>query len=85
MKLFYTGGTNGGSGNLKTLLQYLQHSTADNAMDESTRVLHDYILRVKTSPEVKEDYMRFEEFIAFEQKDVQRNTKIQDILYLLED
>lgn len=90
---FYTGGTKGGSGNIKTLLHYLQHSTADNARDESTKELHDYVSRVKTAPEIKEEYMRFEEIIAFERKDAAeqaaqaatQNTQIQAILELLED
>lgn len=36
---FYTGGTKGGNGNIKTMLQYLHHSTADNAMDDTTKEL----------------------------------------------
>lgn len=82
---FYTDGTKGGSRNLKIMLLYLQHSTADNAMDDSTKELHDYVCRVKTAPEVKEDYMRFEELIAFERADAIQNIKIQNILELLED
>ena len=90
---FYAGGTKGGSGKIKTLLQYLQHSTVDNVMDESTRELHDYVSKVKTSPEVREEYMRFEELIAFERKeaaeeaakDAFRRITIQNILDLLED
>ncbi|MCI8691394.1 MAG: hypothetical protein HFH91_01390 [Lachnospiraceae bacterium] len=90
---FYTGGTKGGSVNLKTMLQYLQHSTAGNAMDDSTKELHDYVCKVKTAPEVKEEYMRFEELIAFARKDAAeeaaekaaKNTKVQAILELLED
>lgn len=90
---FFTNGTKGGSEPIRIMLQYLQRSTADNARDESTKELHDYVCRVKTAPEVKEDYMRFEEFIAFERADaaqkatleVTRNTKVQDILELLED
>lgn len=90
---FYTSGTKGGSENLKTMLQYLQRSTADNATDDSTKELHDYVCRVKTAPEVKEDYMRFEELIAFERKDAAeeaakeaiKDTKVQAILELLED
>lgn len=92
-----TDGAKGGSKNLKTMLQYLQHSTADNAMDDSTKELHDYVCRVKTAPEVKEDYMRFEELIEWERAEAAeqttqiatqkatQNTKIQDILELLED
>lgn len=58
---------------------------AENATDDSTRELHDYVCRVKTAPEVKEDYMRFEELIAWERAEAMQNTKIQDILDLLED
>ena len=42
------GGTKGGNGNIKTMLQYLHHSTADNAMDDTTKELHGYVSRVKT-------------------------------------
>ena len=78
---FYTGGTKGGNTKIKTMLQYLQHSTANNAMDESTKELHDYVSKVKVSPEIREEYMRFEELIAFERRDA----IVQDILSLLED
>lgn len=98
---FFTNGTKGGSEPIRIMLQYLQRSTADNARDESTKELHDYVCKVKTAPEVREDYMRFEEFIAFERADAARQaateavqkttlevthtTKVQDILELLED
>lgn len=90
---FYTGGTKGGSRNLKNVLQYLQHSTADNAVDDSTRELHNYVCKVKAAPEVKEDYMRFEELIARERAEAAgqaaeraaQDTKVQDILELLKD
>lgn len=98
---FFTNGTKGGSEPIRIMLQYLQRSTADNARDESTKELHDYVCRVKTAPEVKEDYMRFEDFIAFERADAARQaateavqkttlevthtTKVQAILELLED
>lgn len=36
-------------------------------------------------PEVREEYMRFEEVIAFERKDAEKNTMIQNTLDLLED
>lgn len=90
---FYAGGEKGGSGEIKTLLQYLQHSTEDNASDDSTKELHRYVSKVKTMPEVREEYMRFEEVIAFERKDAaqeasaktMKNTMIQNTLDLLED
>lgn len=94
---FYTGGTKGGGRDLKNVLRYLQHSTADNAVDDSTRELHGYVSRVKAAPEVKEDYMRFEELIALERAEAAKqaaqeatqkatqDTKVQAILELLED
>ena len=86
---FYTGGTKGGNGNIKTMLQYLHHSTADNAMDDTAKELHGYVSRVKTAPEIKEEYMRFEEFLAYERKEAAQeaaqDTRIQSILELLED
>ena len=86
---FYAGGAKGGNGEIKTMLQYLQHSTEENALDDSTRELHHYVSKVKTAPEVREEYMRFEDFIAFERKEEReetaKRTTIQNILDLLED
>ena len=78
---FYTGGTKGGSKELKNMLQYLQHSTADNATDKSTREIHDYVSKVKTLPEVRQGYMTFDELIYYERMDA----TIQAIFDLLED
>lgn len=36
-------------------------------------------------PEVRQNYMRFEEFIYYEREDAAKDTKVQDILELLED
>lgn len=82
---FYTGGTKGGSKEIKTLLHYLQDSTAANATDAATCELHDYVSRVKTMPEVRESYMTFDDYIYFQRKDERMDTKVQDILELLED
>lgn len=86
---FYPGGSKGGDGSMKTMLQYLQHSTADYVVDEATRELHDYVSRVKMSPEVREEYMRFEDLIAYERRDAAKEatqeTKTQSIYELLED
>ncbi len=65
---FYAGGTKGGSQDIRNMLRYLQHSTADNATDASTRELHDYVSRVKTSPGTREAYMTFEEFIYYKER-----------------
>lgn len=65
---------------------------AENASDDATRELHQYISRVKQQPEVRKGYMRFEEIIASERKEAAEeaaseaaiNTYIQNILELLE-
>ena len=44
---FYMGGTKGGSEEIGNMLRYLQHSTAENAMDTSTKDLHVYVSRLK--------------------------------------
>ena len=72
-----------------TNISYQVKSTADNAMDDTTKELHGYVSRVKTAPEIKEEYMRFEEFLAYERKEAAQeaaqDTRIQSILELLED
>lgn len=65
---FYADGTKGGSQDIRNMLRYLQHSTADNAMDASTRELHSYVNRVKSSPSAREAYMTFEEFIYYKEQ-----------------
>ncbi len=82
---FYTEGTKGGNEKIKTMLRYLQHSTDDNACDDSTKELHGYVSQVKVMPEVRQNYMRFEEIIYYEREDAAKGTKVQDILELLED
>ncbi|MDO4331150.1 MAG: hypothetical protein Q4C58_00490 [Eubacteriales bacterium] len=90
---FYTGGTKGGSSKLRTMLRYIQDSRKENATDEATRELHNYVSRVKVQPEVKQAYMRYEEIIYYERKEAAeeaaraatKNTKVQDILELLEE
>lgn len=67
------------------MLRYLQDSTAANATDDATRELHDYVNRVKTMAEAREGYMTFDDYICFQRKDERRDTKIQDVLELLED
>lgn len=82
---FYTGGTKGGSEEISTMLRYLQHSTADNATDASTRELHDYVSKVKVMPEVRQDYMTFEEYLYYQRRNAAKETMVQNILELLED
>lgn len=62
---------------------------AENASDDATRELHQYISRVKQQPEVRKGYMRFEEIIASERKEAAEeaaiNIYVQNIMELLED
>lgn len=89
---FYTNGTKGGNRELQTMLRYLQDSREENAADSATREIHDYVCKVKMRPEVKQAYMRLEEFIYYERKEAAekaaleavRTTIVQNILMLLE-
>ena len=86
---FYTGGTKGGSEEIGNMLRYLQHSTAENAMDTSTKELHDYVSRVKTIPEVRQGYMSLSERFFYERqegiKEGAKEATVENILALLED
>ena len=55
--------------------------TAENAMDTSTKELHDYASRVKIIPEVRQGYMSLAERFYFERKEA----TVENILALLED
>lgn len=82
---FYTGGTKGGNQQLRTMLTYMQDSREENAVDEATREVHYYVNRVKVRPEVKDAYMTLEEYIFYERKDEAIDTRVEDILELLEE
>lgn len=82
---FYTGGTKGGNQQLRTMLTYMQDSREENAVDEATREVHDYVNRVKVRPEVRDAYMTLEEYIFYERKDEAIDTRVEDILELLEE
>lgn len=62
---FYTGGHNGGSEEIRAMLRYFQSSTPDNVTNEDTKEIHQYTNKVKLSPEVRQEFMKFEEIIAY--------------------
>lgn len=62
---FYTGGHNGGSSDIQAMLRYFQTSTKENVTNEATREIHEYTSKVKLSPEVRKEFMKFEEIIAY--------------------
>lgn len=83
------GGKPGGNAALKAMLTYIQDSREENVTDEATAELHDYVNRAKVMPEVKNAYMRLEEFIYYQRKEEREeaviDTMVQGILDLLED
>ena len=66
---FNTGGTRGGNEAIHALLTYLQDSRKENVVDEATDRLHKLITKVKEKPEVRLEYMKFEDIIYWERKD----------------
>lgn len=66
---FYTKGSKGGNTFIKQLLNYIQNSTIDNVTNEATQKLHDCVSRVKVSPEVRFEYMMWEEKVFYLKRD----------------
>lgn len=65
---FNTKGREGGSPEIKAMLDYIQNSTEQNAVNADIREIHRYVEQVKVLPEVKKAYMRFEDIIEYERK-----------------
>jgi hypothetical protein len=51
------------------MLQYFQDSRAENVTDAATRKLHEYLSKVKTQPETRLEYLRYDEIIAWERRE----------------
>ena len=51
---------------IKKLLNYLQESKINNVTDETTQKLHDFVSKVRVSPEARFEYMTWEEKIFYE-------------------
>lgn len=54
----YTKGHQGGSEELSSLLNYMEHSTEENATTEELKNLHDYVTMIKHKKEVGVRYMK---------------------------
>lgn len=93
MIYFYTKGNKGGCKEIRSMLQYLQTSTKSNVSNPATQTLHDYVSRVKLDPEVRLEYMKFDDIIFFAKRDAANeatmktalSTRVEDIYELLED
>lgn len=86
---FYTNGRLGGCQEIKNMLMYIRNSSKENVVDDATSKIHQYVEQVKIRPEVKLEYMKFEEIIAYERRDAARDakkdTRIMDIQEVLEE
>lgn len=82
---FNTKGTKGGSEEIQKMLRFIQESKESNVTDESTREIYDYVSRVKIRPEVRLEYMKFDEWLAWEKQDVMEETRRISIFELLEE
>lgn len=86
---FYTAGTKGGTPEMKAMLKYFRDSTEKNAVNESTRKIHEYANQVRMMPEVRDAYMTFDDMIYWQRQDAAeeaaKETTIQCICDLLEE
>ena len=86
---FYTGGTYGGNEAIRAMLTYMQDSRAENVTDQATTALHSYVSRVKLLPEVRDAYMKWDEFIYYMKKEEREkaviDTMVQGIQDILEE
>lgn len=65
-KLFlYTRGTKGGTDALKNLLNYIQSSIEENAVDDDLKRLHSNVERLRSSKEIGVKYMQMQEVIKY--------------------
>ena len=73
---FNTSSPNDEDDELNALLKYIQNSTEENATTELTRQLHEYVTKVKSSPEERYRYMTWGEYIDYETKEAKEEARI---------
>lgn len=66
---FYTNGKKGGSEGIKAMLNYIQNSTEQNATDEATEKVHQYVKQIRVSPEARLSYMTLGDIIDREREE----------------
>ena len=74
---FNTVGSQGGNAAIKKLLNYLQDSKINNVTDETTQKLHDFVSKVRVSPEARFEYMTWEEKIFYERLEAKDEGRIE--------
>ena len=80
---FNTKGLQGGNLAIKKLLNFIENSTINNVTDEVTKKLHDCISKVKISPEVRMEYMKWDTMIYYERQDAKIEGVIESLFDLL--
>ena len=73
---FNTSSPNDEDDELNALLKYIQNSTEENATTELTKQLHEYVTKVKSSPEERYRYMTWGEYIDYETKEAKEEARI---------
>ena len=66
---FYTGGHKGGDAGIKSMLNYLQNSHRENAVDMATEKINEIVERVRSLPEVRNEYMTLGDIIDCEREE----------------
>ena len=64
--------------------RYLKESKEKNAVNDDLKKIHQYVKRVKLRPEVREEYMRFDEIIEWERAEERVETQIEVLIQILE-
>ena len=64
IKYFNTTGTVGGNPAVNNMLHFIQHSTLQNVVDDSTRKMYDYVTVVKGEEDTRMRYLTWEEYFA---------------------
>lgn len=82
---FYTKGKKGGTADIQAMLKYFEDSTEANATTDAIKAVHSYVSRVKVLPEVRQEYMKFDEIMYYAKRDGKIEARVQSILELLED
>ena len=70
------------------LLNYIQNSIDENVTDKANGEFYQYVEAVKILPEVRQNYMTFEEYMYYREYDAKMEGKlegkIEDIIEILE-
>lgn len=72
---FYTGGSKGGSPEIKAMLDYIHNSCQENVTTEAVKEIHSYVNEVKELSQAEGIYMTWEEYIQDIYDEVREETE----------